>query len=184
MAHWLVKSEPSSYSWSDLQRDGRTSWDGVRNYQARNNLAAMRKGDSLLVYHSVGDKEVVGIARVVGEAHPDATTDDPQWIAVDIEPVEALARPVRLDEIKAHPDLRDIALVRQGRLSVMPLSAAAFRAIVALAKRGAGTPRKGAADAGTTATTGYPLPSKKTAGSARAAKPAHTPRRATKRARP
>jgi predicted RNA-binding protein with PUA-like domain len=132
MNYWLVKSEPSTYSWSDLVRDGRTSWDGVRNYQARNNLAGMRGGDLVLVYHSVGDKEVVGIARVVREAYPDATAEEAAWVAVDLEPVEALPRPVTLAAIKSDSSLRDMPLVRQGRLSVMPLSASEFRKVVAL----------------------------------------------------
>src|SRR5688572_19543293 len=140
MAHWLVKSEASTYSWSDLVADGKTHWDGVRNYQARNNLASMRKGDLVLVYHSVGDKQVVGIAKVVREAFPDPTADDPRWLAVDLAPVEPLARPVSLEEIKADRDLCEIPLLRQSRLSVMPLAVDDFQEIVALSKkRSAGT---------------------------------------------
>src|SRR6185503_2056974 len=128
MAHWLVKSEPSAYSWSKLVADGRTAWDGVRNFQARNNLAAMRNGDSVFFYHSVDDKQVVGVARVVRETYPDETSDEDGWLAVDLEPAEALAHSVSLEQIKADSRLRDIALVRQGRLSVMPVSAEESRA--------------------------------------------------------
>ena len=135
MAHWLVKSEASTYSWSKLVADGGTAWDGVRNFQARNNLAAMRTGDSVLFYHSVDDKEVVGVARVVGEAHPDKTSDEDGWVAVDFEPAEALANPVSLEQIKSDSRLRDIALVRQGRLSVMPVTPDEYRAILSLSKK-------------------------------------------------
>jgi len=135
MAHWIVKTEPSTYSWSDLARDKRTRWDGVRNHQAKKNLAAMKKGDVVLVYHSGADKQVVGIARVVREAFPDPTAADAGWLAVDLEAVEAFATPVALADIKRHPALRDLALVRQGRLSVMPVSAREFRALLALGKR-------------------------------------------------
>lgn len=133
--HWLVKTEPSTYAWSDLVRDKRTHWDGVRNHQAKNNLAAMRKGDLVLVYHSGGDKQVVGVARVARESFPDPSAADEGWLAVDIEAVEPLASPVGLAEIKALAELRDMALVRQSRLSVMPVSPAEFRAVVAAGKR-------------------------------------------------
>jgi predicted RNA-binding protein with PUA-like domain len=132
MAHWIVKTEPSTYSWSDLARDKRTRWDGIRNHQAKKNLGAMKKGDVVLVYHSGSDKQVVGIARVVREAFPDPA--DARWLAVDLEAVQALATPVVLADIKQHPVLRDLALVRQGRLSVMPVSARAFHALLALGK--------------------------------------------------
>ena len=135
MAHWLVKSEPSTYSWGDLMKDKRTRWDGVRNAQARNNLAAMKKGDLVLVYHSGDDKLVMGVARVAREAYPDAAADDPRWVAVDLEAVEPLASPVTLAEIKGNAELRDMALVRQSRLSVMPVSAKEFRTLVTLGKR-------------------------------------------------
>jgi predicted RNA-binding protein with PUA-like domain len=143
MAYWLVKSEASAYSWQNLVADGRTAWDGVRNFQARNNLAAMRKGDAVFFYHSVDDREVVGVARVVREAYPDAKADEEGWLAVDLEPAEALARPVSLDEIKSDSRLRDIGLVRQGRLSVMPLSAEEHRAILALSRSGCAAQPKG-----------------------------------------
>jgi predicted RNA-binding protein with PUA-like domain len=135
MAHWLVKSEPSTYSWGDLVKDKRTRWDGVRNAQARNNLAAMKKGDLVLVYHSGDDKLVIGVARVAREAYPDATADDQRWVAVDLEAVEPLASPVTLAEIKGNAGLRDMALLRQTRLSVMPVSAKEFRTLVTLGKR-------------------------------------------------
>jgi predicted RNA-binding protein with PUA-like domain len=128
--YWLVKQEPSTYSWDQLVRDGRTCWDGVRNHQARNNLAAMRMGDRVLFYHSVVGQAVVGIAEVAREAYPDPTTKDAHWVAVDLVPVKALRRPVTLEAIKAAPALRDIPLLRQSRLSVMPLEQAAFDAIV------------------------------------------------------
>lgn len=132
MNYFLVKSEPFKYSWDQLNADGRTFWDGVRNYQARNNLKAMKKGDLVLFYHSNEGKEVVGIAKVVREYYQDPTTDDTKWVVVDIEPVEALSKPVTLEMIKADAFLQNIALVRQGRLSVMPLKAEEFDRIVAL----------------------------------------------------
>ncbi|MBX3472479.1 MAG: EVE domain-containing protein [Planctomycetes bacterium] len=131
-AFWLVKTEPTVYGWADMLRDGVTHWDGVRNFQARNNLAAMKVGDRALWYHSVGDREAVGVVEVVKEAYPDPTADDPRWVVVDVKPVAELARPVTLAEIKADPRLKEIALVRQSRLSVCPLDAAAFGAIVEL----------------------------------------------------
>lgn len=134
MAHWLVKSEPSTYSWQRFVEEGSAVWDGVRNAQARLNLAAMKKGDEVLFYHSGEDRAVVGIAKVSGTARPDPTSDDPRWLAVDLVPVRPLPRPVTLADVKATPSLKDIALVRQSRLSVMPLGATEFRAIVALAK--------------------------------------------------
>ncbi len=130
--YWLVKQEPTKYSWDQLVRDRRTSWDGVRNYQARNNLAAMKAGDRVLVYHSVVGQEVVGIAEVVREAYQDPTTKDERWVAVDLAPVKPLATPVTLERIKATPALKDVPLLRQARLSVMRLSKDAFDAILAL----------------------------------------------------
>jgi predicted RNA-binding protein with PUA-like domain len=128
--YWLLKTEPSTYSWADLVRDKRTFWDGVRNYQARNNLQAMGKGDRALLYHSVGPKEVVGIAEVVREAYPDPTTEDQRWVVVDIKPAKALPSPVTLAAIKETPALGEIALIKQSRLSVLPLKAAEFNLIV------------------------------------------------------
>jgi len=131
---WLVKSEPFKYSWDDLVRDGSTYWDGVRNAAARNNLASMRKGDLVLYYHSNEGKEVVGVARVKREAYPDPTTDDERWVVVDLEPLQPLTRPVSLSDVKAEPGLREIALVRQSRLSVMPIEKKAFDRILAMGK--------------------------------------------------
>jgi predicted RNA-binding protein with PUA-like domain len=131
-AHWLIKSEPFKYPWDQLVEDGSTHWDGVRNYEARNNLAAMKKGDLALYYHSNEGKAVVGVARVIAESYPDPTTDDERWVVVDVEPVVALARPVTLAEIKADPALADIALVRRGRLSVVPIERREFERILAL----------------------------------------------------
>ena len=130
--HWLVKQEPTAYSWDRLVHDRRTSWDGVRNYQARNNLKAMRAGDRVLFYHSVEGQAVVGIAEIVREAYQDPTTKDERWVAVDLVPVKPLARPVTLDAIKATASLKEIPLLRQSRLSVMPLEKAAFDTIVAM----------------------------------------------------
>jgi len=129
---WLVKQEPSAYSWSDLVKDRRTSWTGVRNYTARNNLRRMKKGDEVLFYHSVDQKSVVAIAKVVREAYPDPTAKEGDWSTVDLAPVKSLAHPVSLQQIKTSPRLKGIALVRQARLSVMPLSAAEFKTIVKL----------------------------------------------------
>jgi predicted RNA-binding protein with PUA-like domain len=131
---WLVKSEPFKYSWDDLVRDGSTVWDGVRNATARNNLASMRKGDLVLYYHSNVGKEVVGVARVKREAYPDPTTDDERWVVVDLEPLQPLTRSVSLADVKAEPRLREIALVRQSRLSVMPIEKKAFDRILAMGK--------------------------------------------------
>jgi len=130
MSCWLVKSEPSAYSWDDLVRDGRTHWDGVRNYQARNNLKSMKKGDLLLYYHSNEGLAIVGIARVVKEEYQDPTTDDDRWVAVDIEPVKPLKNPVTLADIKQKKGLENIALVRQGRLSVVPVTKDEYDAIL------------------------------------------------------
>ncbi len=130
MNYWLVKSEPSEYSWQQFVKDGRTHWDGVRNYQARNNLKEMKVGDLVLFYHSVKAKEVIGIARVVRAYYPDPTTDDDRWVVTDMVPEEELAKPVSLDRIKKDPRLENIALVRQARLSVMPLKREEFDAIV------------------------------------------------------
>lgn len=132
MRYWLVKSEPFKYHWDDLVRDGRTYWDGVRNYQARNNLKAMKKGDLVLYYHSNEGLEVVGVARVVNEYYQDPTTGDDRWVVVDIEPVRALGSPVPLSVIKNEKKLKDIALVKQSRLSVMPVTKKEFDAIVEL----------------------------------------------------
>lgn len=127
--YWLVKSEPEAYAWTDLIRDGRTDWTGVRNYQARNHLKTMRPGDRVFFYESVTTKAVVGLAEVTRAAFPDKTADVDTWVAVEIKPVRALPKPVSLDAIKAEPALKDTALLRQSRLSVMPLTAAEFKTI-------------------------------------------------------
>jgi predicted RNA-binding protein with PUA-like domain len=132
--YWLVKQEPSDYSWSDFVRDSRTNWTGVRNYSARNNLRRMNKDDEVLFYHSGAEKAVVGIARVTKTAYPDRTAREGDWSAVELAPIKALPTPVTLAQIKAEPRLKHIALVRQPRLSVMPLSAAEFRFIVGMAR--------------------------------------------------
>jgi predicted RNA-binding protein with PUA-like domain len=128
MAYWLVKQEPSAFSWADFTRDGKAIWDGVRNYQARNNLAAMGKGEFVLFYHSVEGKEVMGIAKVARTAFPDPT--DEKWVAVELKPVAPLKTPVKLEAIKAEPKLAGIALLRQSRLSVMPLAEDEFMTLV------------------------------------------------------
>src|SRR5437879_3200845 len=129
-SYWLVKQEPSSYSWSDFIAEGQTSWTGVRNYAARNNLRKMQKGDEVLFYHSGDEKAVVGIAKVSRTAYPDPTAKEGDWSTADLATVKPLARPVTLREIKRNPRLKEIALVRQSRLSVMPLREAEFREIV------------------------------------------------------
>jgi predicted RNA-binding protein with PUA-like domain len=130
--YWLMKSEPFKYPWEALVKDGRTYWDGVRNYEARNNLAAMREGDLALFYHSNEGKEVVGVAEIVKESYPDPTADDPAWVVVEIEPRTPLAKPVSLATIKADPELKEIQLIRRSRLSVVPLTPAEFERILAL----------------------------------------------------
>jgi predicted RNA-binding protein with PUA-like domain len=127
---WLVKQEPSDYSWSDFVADGGTSWTGVRNFSARNSLRRMSKGDQVLFYHSGEGKEVVGIAKVARTAYRDATAKDGDWSAVDLLPVKPLRNAVTLAQIKSKPALKHIALVRQSRLSVMPLGAKEFDLIV------------------------------------------------------
>ena len=130
--YWLVKQEPTAYSWDDFVRDGRTSWTGVRNFTARNNLRAMQEGDEVLFYHSVVGKAVVGVGRVARTAYPDPTAKEGDWSAVDLVPVKPLSQPVTLDQIKQTPALKEIALVRLSRLSVQPLEAAEFRQILRL----------------------------------------------------
>jgi len=132
MNYWLVKSEPHKYSWEKFNEDGRTFWDGVRNYQARNNLREMKEGDLVLYYHSNEGKAVVGIAKVVKEFYQDPTTDDKNWVVVDLVPFENIKNPVTLEIIKADEQLKDVGLVRQGRLSVMGLKREEFDRIVEL----------------------------------------------------
>ena len=131
---WLVKQEPSSYSWTDFVRDGKTAWTGVRNFTARNNLRAMRKGDTVLFYHSVTDKAVQGIANVVREGYADPTAKEGDWSAVDLAPEKALSRPVPLDEIKRNPKLKEMALLRLWRLSVQPVTKTQFDEIVRMGR--------------------------------------------------
>lgn len=132
--HWLVKQEPEDYSWDDLVRDGSTQWSGVRNFQARNNLRQMKVGDAVFFYHSGKEKCVVGIASVSKAAYPDPTAKEEGWIAVDIKPVKRLPNPVSLADIKANTKLTDLLLVRQSRLSVMPVGKSEFEEIVRMAK--------------------------------------------------
>ena len=132
--YWLVKQEPSSYSWTDFVADGATNWTGVRNFQARNNLRAMRKGDAVLFYHSVTDKAAIGIAEVVREAYRDPTAKEGDWSAVDIRPLKALNQPVSLEQIKTEPRLRNIPLLKNSRLSVQPLEKTAFELIIRMSK--------------------------------------------------
>lgn len=130
MRHWLLKSEPEAYSWNDLVRDGTGTWDGVRNFMARNNLRAMRQGDLALFYHSVTGKAVVGIATVVEEHFPDPTATQGDWSAVRVAPVRPLSVPVTLAMIKDEPALRDIAMLKYNRLSVVPLQQSEFDRIL------------------------------------------------------
>ena len=127
---WLVKSEPETYSWDDLNADGETDWTGVRNFTARNNLREMRKGDEVFFYHSGENKAIVGIARVFREAYADKTAKEGDWSAVDLVPVKPLKSPVSLKQIKANAKLKDMPLVRLSRLSVSPVGEAEFREIV------------------------------------------------------
>ena len=131
--YWMVKSEPTAYSWSTLVSDGRTAWTGVRNFTARLNLRAMRKGDRVFFYHSVVGKEIVGLAEVAAEAYPDPTAKEGEWSCVDLVPVKPLPRAITLVEIKANAKLKDMKLLRQSRLSVMPLTAAEFTEITKMA---------------------------------------------------
>jgi predicted RNA-binding protein with PUA-like domain len=127
--YWLVKSEPETYSWADLVRDGRTDWTGVRNYAARLHLKAMQKGDEVYFYHSGDAKSIVGVARVTRAAFPDTTADEPGWVAVGLAPVVPLKQPVTLAAIKAEAGLKGMVFVRQSRLSVSPVTPAEFRLI-------------------------------------------------------
>ncbi|MEM9684209.1 MAG: EVE domain-containing protein [Pseudomonadota bacterium] len=134
MAYWLVKSEPGAWSWDDQVKKGVEHWDGVRNYQASNNMKAMKIGDRAFFYHSVNEKRIVGIVEVVREAYPDHTADDDRWIMVDFKTLYPVKRPVTLAEIKAEPRLENLALVRQSRLSVVPVADDEWRIICAMAE--------------------------------------------------
>jgi predicted RNA-binding protein with PUA-like domain len=129
---WLVKSEPEAYSFAQLEKDGSTAWTGVRNFQARNNLRAMKKGDSVLFYHSVSDKQVVGVAKVLREAYPDPTATEGDWSCVDLEPAKSLGKPVTLDALKADAVTQNLPLIRQSRLSVTPVTKEQFDRIIKL----------------------------------------------------
>lgn len=132
MNYWLVKQEPSKYSWEEFLKDKKTYWDGVRNYQARNNLKEMEKGDQVLFYHSVVGKEIMGVAQITKESYQDPTTDDDRWVVVDLKPVKSFKTPVTLETIKNHPDLKNMALVKQSRLSVTPLTKQEFNLLLKL----------------------------------------------------
>ena len=134
MKYWLVKSEPYKYSWQDLLKDKWTYWDGVRNYQARNNLKEMKTGDLVLYYHSNEGKEIVGVSEIIKEYYQDPTTDDERWVVVDLKPVKTLDNPVTLKQIKDEPRLKDIALIKQSRLSVMPIKKKEYDIILSLSK--------------------------------------------------
>jgi len=135
MNYWLIKSEPNTYSWDDLVAKGRDHWDGVRNFKARNNIKRMKEGDLCLFYHSVNEKAIVGIARVVKEYYPDPTTDDHRWYVMDVVPERKLKRPVTLAEIKADERLQDMQLVKYPRLSVQEVSKEAFDIIIAMSEQ-------------------------------------------------
>lgn len=122
MNYWLVKSEPESYSWAQLVKDGKTAWTGVRNFQARNNLRTMKKGDAVFFYHSVTDKQVVGVGKVVKEAYADATAEEGDWSCVDLSPLKPLTQPVTLAAVKKDKVLNGSLLVKQSRISVIPLT--------------------------------------------------------------
>lgn len=134
MNYWILKTEPATYSWDTFVREKKTHWNGVRNYQARNNLAKMKSGDLAFFYHSGENREIIGISKVTNEAHQDNLTDDPRWVMVDVEPVKALIKPVELSLIKEIPELKNIHLIRQGRLSVSQISKKEFTLILNLGK--------------------------------------------------
>jgi predicted RNA-binding protein with PUA-like domain len=134
ISFWIVKQEPTQYSWQQFEKDGGTYWDGVRNYQARNNLKVMKKGDMVLFYHSVIGKEIVGIAKVTREAYQDPTTDDKRWVVVDLKPIKSFKISVTLEDIKSHKELSEIALIKQSRLSVMPLAKKEFHFLLKIGK--------------------------------------------------
>jgi predicted RNA-binding protein with PUA-like domain len=133
MSYWLVKSEPSVYSWDQFVKDGKTSWTGVRNYAARLHLNAMKKNDEVFYYHSNEGLDIVGIAKVIKEAYPDNTTDDPRWVTVDLKPVRKLKKPVSMNDIKKEKKLQEMALIRISRLSVQPVSEEEWNIIMKMA---------------------------------------------------
>lgn len=137
MNYWLVKSEPSAYSWQQFLKDGSTVWDGVRNYAARNNLRAMKKGDEVFYYHSNEGMEIVGTAKVTKEAFQDPTTSETAWVAVELKPLKALKHPVSLTVIKNHPELKEMALVKLSRLSVQPVTPEQWKTVQELGRSAA-----------------------------------------------
>ena len=139
MQYWILKTEPNTYSYDDLVKDKKTFWDGIRNYQARNNLKLMKKGDLCLIYHSVGPKEIVGIAKVVKEFYQDPSTTDDRWVVVDIKAEKKLKKPLHLEVMKNHPTLKDIILVKQSRLSVSPIEEREYKEIIKLCTHGNNT---------------------------------------------
>jgi len=141
--YWLVKSEPFKYSWEQFNKDKKTFWDGVRNYQARNNLRAMQKGDQVFFYHSNEGLEIVGIAEVIKEAYQDPTIDDERWVAVDLKPVASLKAPVSLAQMKAEKRLQDLGLIRQGRLSVSAVTPKEWAVILELSEQNAAEAKAG-----------------------------------------
>jgi predicted RNA-binding protein with PUA-like domain len=133
--YWMVKQEPEAYSWDTFEKEGRTSWTGVRNFQARNNLRSMRTGDLVFFYHSVSEKQVVGLAKVAKEHYPDTTAEEGDWSAVDLVPFKRLDRPVSLETLKKDPALRDLPLIRQSRLSVLPVNETHAQRLLELGKK-------------------------------------------------
>jgi len=132
--HWLIKSEPAKYSWAQLEKDGRTLWDGVRNFEARNHMRAMKEGDYCFFYHSNEGKELVGVVKVIKEAYADPTSPEEDWSVVDVAPVKPLRSPVSLDVIKSDPELTEMALLKRSRLSVVPVTKPQFDHILKLAR--------------------------------------------------
>ena len=132
MQYWMVKQEPEAYSWETFVKDGETSWTGVRNFQARNNLRGMKKGDLVFYYHSVSEKAVVGVAQVRREHYPDPTADEGDWSAIDIAPIEGFKNPIPLSQLKSDELLKDLPLIRQSRLSVLPVGDRQAKRLLAL----------------------------------------------------
>ena len=134
MNYWLVKSEPGTYSWDDLEKDGKTCWDGVRNFKARNNLKSMKSGDYALFYHSGEQKAVMGVCKIIKEGYPDPSASEGSWLAVDLAPVKKLKNPVTLAEVKSDSQLSNMILARQPRLSVQPVSGEEYNLIISKSK--------------------------------------------------
>ena len=133
MKYWLVKTEPDVYSWDQFTKDKKTFWDGVRNYEARNNMQAMEEGDTVIFYHTGNEKQAVGLATVAKEAYPDPTTDDDRWVCVDLKPLKPLTNPVTLAQVKDTASLKEMGLVKKGRISVIPVTKKEFDAIMKMA---------------------------------------------------